>query len=135
MTQVRLFFVGAMCYFALICDIIRVFKFRRNAVPWVVLVIAGLFEMFWALGLKASDGFARFWPSVFTVVTLVLSLYLLSLSLRNIPISTAYVVWTGIGATGTAIAGILIYNEPVSLAKIGCLLLIISGVAGLRVFS
>lgn len=103
--------------------------------PWVVLVIAGLFEMFWALGLKASDGFARFWPSVFTVVTLVLSLYLLSLSLRNIPISTAYVVWTGIGATGTAIAGILIYNEPVSLAKIGCLLLIISGVAGLRVFS
>jgi len=104
-------------------------------VPWVVLVIAGLFEMFWALGLKASDGFARFWPSVFTVVTLVLSLYLLSLSLRNIPISTAYVVWTGIGATGTAIAGILIYNEPVSLAKIGCLLLIISGVAGLRVFS
>ena len=103
--------------------------------PWVVLVIAGLFEMFWALGLKASDGFARFWPSVFTVVTLVLSLYLLSLALKNIPISTAYVVWTGIGATGTAIAGILIYNEPVSLAKIGCLVLIISGVAGLRVFS
>ncbi len=101
--------------------------------PWVILVIAGFCEIFWALGLKASDGFARFWPSVFTVITLGLSLFLLSMALRNIPVSTAYVVWTGIGATGTAIAGILFYNEPVSLAKIGCLLLIVGGVAGLRV--
>ncbi len=101
--------------------------------PWTILVIAGFCEIFWALGLKASEGFVRFWPTVFTVTTLVLSLYLLSVSLRSIPISTAYVVWTGIGATGTAIAGILLYNEPVSLAKVVCLILIIGGVAGLRV--
>ncbi|PKL47033.1 MAG: QacE family quaternary ammonium compound efflux SMR transporter [Candidatus Riflebacteria bacterium HGW-Riflebacteria-2] len=101
--------------------------------PWLILVIAGFCEIFWALGLKSSDGFARFWPSVFTVVTLALSLYLLAMALRNIPISTAYSVWTGIGATGTAIAGILLFNEPVSLAKVGCLLLIIGGVVGLRV--
>jgi len=98
-------------------------------------VIAGFCEIFWALGLKASEGFARFWPTVFTLIMLTLSIYLLSLALRDIPISTAYVVWTGIGATGTALAGILYYNEPVSLAKIICLILIIGGVAGLRVLS
>ena len=103
--------------------------------PWVILLIAGFCEIFWALGLKASEGFARFWPTVFTLIMLTLSIYLLSVALRNIPISTAYVVWTGIGATGTAIAGILYYNEPVSLAKIACLILIIGGVAGLRVLS
>ncbi|KAF1079451.1 MAG: small multidrug resistance family (SMR) protein [Candidatus Rifleibacterium amylolyticum] len=102
---------------------------------WVILVIAGFCEIFWALGLKASEGFARFWPTVFTLIMLTLSIYLLSLALRDIPISTAYVVWTGIGATGTALAGILYYNEPVSLAKIICLILIIGGVAGLRVLS
>ena len=103
--------------------------------PWVILLIAGFCEIFWALGLKASEGFARFWPTVFTLIMLTLSIYLLSVALRNIPLSTAYVVWTGIGATGTAIAGILYYNEPVSLAKIACLILIIGGVAGLRVLS
>ena len=103
--------------------------------PWLILIVAGFCEVLWAMGLKSSEGFSRLWPSVFTVFTLALSIYLLSVALRNIPISTAYVVWTGIGATGTAIAGILMYSEPAGIAKILCLLLIIGGVAGLRLFS
>lgn len=101
----------------------------------MILAVAGFCEVLWALGLKASDGFTRLWPSVFTVVLLVVSLYLLSLALRDIPISTAYAVWTGIGATGTALAGVLLYSEPAGYAKLACLALIIGGVAGLRLVS
>lgn len=109
--------------------------FRRKHVPWLILIIAGFFEVFWALGLKSSEGFTRLWPSVFTVITLSFSLFLLSVALRNIPIGTAYVVWTSIGATGTAIAGVLLYNEPIGYAKVVCLLMIICGVTGLRLIS
>lgn len=103
--------------------------------PWTILAVAGFCEILWALGLKSTDGFTRLWPSVFTIATLIVSLYLLSIALRNIPISTAYAVWTGIGATGTALAGILLYSEPAGYAKIACLALIIGGVAGLRLVS
>jgi len=101
----------------------------------VILIIAGFCEVLWATGLKSSEGFSRLWPSVFTVITLILSLYLLSVALRNIPISTAYAVWTGIGATGTAIVGVLLYSEPFELSKIACLLFIVGGIVGLRLLS
>ncbi|PKL39357.1 MAG: QacE family quaternary ammonium compound efflux SMR transporter [Candidatus Riflebacteria bacterium HGW-Riflebacteria-1] len=103
--------------------------------PWLILIIAGCFEVLWALGLKSSEGFTRLGPSVFTVITLFLSLFLLSVALRNIPIGTAYAAWTSIGALGTAIAGVMLYNEPIGFVKVACLLMILGGVAGLRLIS
>lgn len=102
---------------------------------WVILVIAGVFEVLWALGLKSSQGLTRLWPSLFTLLAMVLSFYLLSVALRSIPIGTAYTVWTGIGATGTVIAGAMLFDEPLTMARIGCLILIGGGIAGLRLLS
>lgn len=99
---------------------------------WVILVIAGLFEMAWAIGLKYADGFTRLWPSVWTLVTMAISVYLLSLALKSIPVGTGYAVWTGIGAVGTAILGILLFDEPRTVARIVCIVLIVGGIIGLR---
>lgn len=99
---------------------------------WFILIVAGMLEVVWAIGLKYSDGFHRFWPSVLTVVAMVLSFVLLSLALRHLPLGTAYAVWTGIGAVGTAIMGILLFNEPFALARILCIGLIVSGIVGLK---
>lgn len=99
---------------------------------WVYLAIAGFFEFFWAIGLKQSDGFSKFWPSVITAVLIVASLFLLSLAMRTIPIGTAYAVWSGIGAALLAIYGITFLNESASLLRIACILMIIGGVAGLK---
>jgi quaternary ammonium compound-resistance protein SugE len=99
---------------------------------WVVLLLAGLFEVGWAVGLKYSEGFTRLWPSVATVVSLAISMGLLGLSLRTLPLGTAYAVWTGIGAVGTAIVGIVMFREPATGARIACLTLIASGIAGLK---
>jgi quaternary ammonium compound-resistance protein SugE len=100
--------------------------------PWTLLLVAGLFEVGWAIGLKFSDGFTRLAPSVFTVVAMVISLFLLGRALRDIPVGTGYAVWTGIGAVGTAILGIVLLNEPRDLARLGCIALIILGIAGLK---
>lgn len=99
---------------------------------WIWLVLAAVFEMGWAVGLKRSEGFTRLWPSVWTVVSLAFSMLLLGLAVRSLPIGTAYAVWTGIGAAGTAAIGMLWLGEPVTAARVACLGLIVAGVAGLK---
>lgn len=102
---------------------------------WLILFIAGIFEISWAIGLKFSHGFTQIIPSIFTVITMVLSFYFLAIALKNIPLGTAYAVWTGIGMLGTAILGIVLFKEPVSLVRVFCILLILSGIIGLKLLS
>ena len=103
--------------------------------PWVVLVIAGLFEVGWAVGLKYAEGFTRLWPSVGTAVALVLSMALLGVALRTLPLGTAYAVWTGIGTVGTAVLGIVLFREPATAARLACIGLIVAGIVGLKVLA
>lgn len=100
---------------------------------WTLLIIAGILEIGWAVGLKYTDGFTRLWPSVWTILAMVISLYLLALAARTLPIGTAYTVWVGIGAVGTAILGIYLFAEPRDVARIMCIALIVSGVIGLKI--
>jgi quaternary ammonium compound-resistance protein SugE len=99
---------------------------------WTLLVVAGVFEIIWATGLKYTDGFTRLWPSVGTVVAMAVSMICLSLAFRVIPMGTAYTVWTGIGAVGTVLLGILLFDEPKNAARLVCITLIIVGIAGLK---
>lgn len=99
---------------------------------WIVLLVAAVLEVAWAIGLKYTHGFTRLWPSVFTLLAMIVSMYLLAIAARTLPIGTAYAVWVGIGATGTAILGMLLFDEPADAARIACLGLIIAGVLGLR---
>jgi quaternary ammonium compound-resistance protein SugE len=100
---------------------------------WAILFVAGLFETGWAIGLKYSEGFTRLWPSVITVVSMAISVWLLSISLKVLPVGTAYAVWTGIGATFTAILGILLFHESRDVLKILFILMIVGGLIGLRI--
>lgn len=100
---------------------------------WIYLLAAGLVEIFFALSLKGTAGFTRFWPLVYTGCLGALSFYLLSRALLQLPVGTAYAVWTGIGAVGVALVGIFFYNEPKDLARLVCILLIVGGVIGLKV--
>jgi quaternary ammonium compound-resistance protein SugE len=102
---------------------------------WFILFIAGLFETAWAIGMKYSQGFTRFWPSVFTVVSILISMGLLAYSLKELPVGTAYAVWTGIGAVGTAVLGIILFGESKETVRLLFIFLIIIGIAGLRVFA
>jgi quaternary ammonium compound-resistance protein SugE len=102
---------------------------------WVWLLIAGLLEMAWAIGLKYTEGFTKLWPSVGTVLAMVLSFVLLGQALRVLPVGTAYAVWTGIGAAGTAVLGMVFLGESRELPRLLCLGLIVAGVVGLRVVS
>lgn len=99
---------------------------------WIFLVIAGIFEIVWAIGLKYSDGFTKPRASLFTIAAMLISFYLLSVALKTIPVGTGYAVWTGIGAVGTAILGIILFNEPRDAARIICIMLIVAGIAGLK---
>jgi quaternary ammonium compound-resistance protein SugE len=99
---------------------------------WIALLLAGLFEVGWALGLKYSDGFTRFWPTVATVVAVVLSFACMGISLKSLPFGTAYALWAGIGAAGTVIVGMAAFGEPADLFRIACLTLIVAGVVGLK---
>ena len=99
---------------------------------WVLLVIAGLFEIVWAIGLKYTDGFTRVWSSIGTGAAMVISVVLLGLAMRSLPVGTAYAVWTGIGAVGTVLLGILLFNEPATAGRIACIVLIVSGILGLK---
>lgn len=99
---------------------------------WVYLILAGLFEIGWAVGLKASEGFSRFWPSVLTVLAMAVSLTLLGLALRTLPLGTAYAVWTGIGAVGTVIVGVAWFGDPATAARLACVGLILAGIVGLK---
>jgi quaternary ammonium compound-resistance protein SugE len=102
---------------------------------WIWLTVAGILEVVWAIGLKYTEGFTRLWPSALTVAAMVASLYFLALAVRTLPIGTAYAVWTGIGAVGVAILGIILFNEPRDLLRIGSILLIVAGIAGLKLVS
>lgn len=99
---------------------------------WLTLTIAGLLEVVWAVGLKYSEGFTRLWPSVGTVIAMVLSVVLLSLAMRSLPMGTAYAVWVGIGAVGTVIMGIFLFNEPTSMIRLVSVGMIIIGIIGLK---
>jgi len=100
--------------------------------PWVIVAIAGLMETGWALGLKYSDGFSRLWPSVATVVLALASFYLLSVAMKSLPVGTAYAVWVGIGAIGTAVAAVFLFHEPVNLMRVMGVLLILAGIVALK---
>ena len=102
---------------------------------WLFLVLAGLLEVGWAVGLKYTEGFTRPLPSVLTVVAMVVGFYLLSLSMREIPLGTAYGIWVGIGAVGAAIAGIVLFKEPVSTLRIASIVLVVAGIVGLKLSS
>lgn len=99
---------------------------------WIVLFIAGLFEIGWAIGLKYTEGFSRLWPSLGTALAMVLSVVLLGVAMKQIPVGTAYAVWTGIGATGTVILGIVLFGEPATAARLACVGLIVAGIVGLK---
>ena len=102
---------------------------------WIILVAAALFEIAWAIGLKYTVGFTRLWPSLWTGLGLVASVALLAVAARTLPIGTAYAVWTGIGAAGTALMGVWLFQEPLTLPRVVCLGLIIAGAVGLRLVS
>jgi len=99
---------------------------------WLTLVIAGLFEVGWAVGLKYTEGFSRFWPSVWTVLSMIISLWLLGIAMRALPVGTAYPVWVGVGAVGTVVLGIVLLGEPVNAVRLFSVLLIVLGIAGLK---
>jgi quaternary ammonium compound-resistance protein SugE len=100
---------------------------------WISLFVAGLFEIGWAIGLKYTDGFSKLWPSVWTIISMIVSLIFLEYALRTLPVGTAYAIWVGIGAVGTAILGMWLFNESRDIARILCLMLIVAGVIGLKV--
>lgn len=102
---------------------------------WIILFIAGLFEIVWAVGLKYTEGFSRLWPSVGTVAAMAASVLLLGLAMRDLPVGTAYAVWTGVGAIGTAILGIFLFGDSASPARIACLVMIAGGIIGLKLVS
>lgn len=102
---------------------------------WVYLVLAGVLEVVWAVGLKYSEGFSRLWPSVITLVATVASFWLLALALKHLPLGTGYAIWVGIGAVGTAFVGMLIFKEPATVARLMCIGLIVAGIIGLKLTS
>ena len=102
---------------------------------WFYLILAGLLEIGWAIGMKYTNGFTRLWPTAATFATMTVSFFLLSLSLKTIPMGTAYAVWTGIGAAGTFIFGMLFLGEPREIARVVCIVMIVAGTAGLKLFS
>lgn len=102
---------------------------------WLMLIIAGLFETGWAIGLKYSQGFTKLIPSVFTIVGMIASFYFLSLALKNLPLGTAYAIWTGIGTVGTVTLGIILFKEPVDILRLICIGFIVIGIIGLKVVS
>ena len=102
---------------------------------WIILVLAGLFEIVWAVGLKDTHGFTRLWPSVVTIAAMIVSVWLLAVAVKTIAVGTGYAVWTGIGAVGTAILGIVLFAEPATGARLACIALIVAGILGLKLVS
>ncbi|HEY5804358.1 MAG TPA: quaternary ammonium compound efflux SMR transporter SugE [Lysobacter sp.] len=103
--------------------------------PWIILVLAGLFEVGWAIGLKYTDGFSKLWPTVGTVAAMAISLGLLGIAMKSLPVGTAYAIWVGVGAVGTVILGIVLFNEPVNALRMVSVGLIIAGLVGLKLAS
>ncbi len=102
---------------------------------WMLLLVAGLFEVGWAIGLKYTEGFSRPLPTILTLASMVVSLGLLGLALRDLPVGTAYAVWTGVGAVGTAALGIALFGDPATVGRLACIGLIVAGIAGLKLVS
>lgn len=100
--------------------------------PWIILVLAGLFEIGWAIGLKYTDGFTRLWPTLGTVAAMIISLGLLGVAMKSLPVGTSYAVWVGVGAVGTAILGIVLLGEPANTGRLVSLGLIVAGIVGLK---
>lgn len=100
---------------------------------WVILFFAGLFEVGWAIGLKYTEGFTRPWPTVWTVLAMIISLWLLGMAMKSLPVGTAYSVWVGVGAVGTVILGIVLFGEPANAARLISVALILAGIIGLKV--
>jgi quaternary ammonium compound-resistance protein SugE len=105
---------------------------QEQIMAWIQLIIAGVLEIFWAISLKYTDGFSKLWPTVLTISGMIASFYFLANALKTIPVGTAYAIWTGIGAAGTAILGIILFSEPVSWPRLFCIGLIVSGIVGLK---
>jgi quaternary ammonium compound-resistance protein SugE len=103
-----------------------------DSMPWAVLVLAGLFEIGWAVGLKYTEGFTRFWPTVGTVAAMIISLSLLGVAMKSLPLGTSYAVWVGVGAVGTALLGIVLLGEPATAGRLISLVLIVAGILGLK---
>ena len=99
---------------------------------WIILILAGLLEIVWAIGLKYTEGFTRLWPTVGTVLAMVISLGLLGIAMKSLPVGTAYAIWVGVGAIGTAILGIVLLGEPVNAGRLLSLALILAGIIGLK---
>ena len=102
---------------------------------WLLLIIAGLLEVGWAIGLKYTEGFTRLWPSVFTIGAMVLSVVLLGVAMKSLPVGTSYAVWVGVGAVGTAILGMVLFGEPATTGRLASLGLIVAGIVGLKLAS
>ena len=102
---------------------------------WFILVLAGLFEVGWAIGLKYTEGFTRWWPSVLTIGAMVLSVVLLGMAMKSLPVGTSYAVWVGVGAVGTAILGMVLFGEPATAGRLASLGLIVAGIVGLKLAS
>ncbi|ASK34537.1 QacE family quaternary ammonium compound efflux SMR transporter [Alcanivorax sp. N3-2A] len=102
---------------------------------WWLLLLAGLFEIVWAVGLKYTEGFTRPWPTLITVIAMVLSMGMLGIAVKTLPVGTAYAVWTGIGAVGTVLLGIVLLGEPAALGRLICVALILAGILGLKLLS
>jgi len=102
---------------------------------WIALLVAGLFEVVWAIGLKYTEGFTRFWPSAITLAAMTASVLLLGWAMRSLPVGTAYAVWVGVGAVGTAILGIVLFGEAASIGRLASLGLVIAGIVGLKLAS
>jgi quaternary ammonium compound-resistance protein SugE len=105
---------------------------RKILMAWVILFLAGLFETGWAIGLKYTEGFTRLWPTVWTIVAMIISLWLLGIAVNTLPVGTAYSVWVGVGAVGTVVLGIVLLNEPAGAARLISVGLIIAGIIGLK---
>jgi quaternary ammonium compound-resistance protein SugE len=99
---------------------------------WIVLFVAGLLEVGWAIGLKYTDGFTRLWPTIGTVLSMILSIVLLGLAVKTLPIGTAYAIWTGIGTIGTAVLGMVLFGESAAALRLACIALIVAGIVGLK---
>lgn len=102
---------------------------------WLILAIAGLFEMGWAIGLKYTEGFSRLWPTVWTVIAMIISVVMLGIAMRTLPVGTAYAVWTGIGTVGTVILGIYLFGDSADTGRLVCVGLIVAGIIGLKLLS
>jgi len=113
----------------------RLDRRTENRMAWMLLLVAGLLEVGWAIGLKYTDGFTKLWPSIFTIASMVISVVLLGIAMKSLPVGTSYAVWVGVGAVGTAILGIVLFGESAAPSRLVSLGLIVAGIVGLKLAS